>query len=555
MKLLDWRNPGMARGRTSSFSNPEAWVELSLGAVPATAGVNVSVESALRHSAVFKCVKILAETVSMLPLLLYRRLADGGQDRAHTHALYKRLRWMPNTEMSSYTWRVMMNVNLCTRGNAYSWVQRNGFNDVVGLWPIPAQLVQMKRDVQTQELEYWVTIPGRGSIVKIPPRNMLHIKGLTLDGLTGVSPIEYERESIGLSMASEQYGAKFYGNGGQPKGVLEHPGALGEDAGKHLKLQFEENYGTLTNAQKTLILEEGMSYKAISVSPKDALYLDARRYSALDIAGIFRVPPHMINELERATFSNIEHMGMSFVTYTLAPWLVAWEQEIYRTLFTEAEQDVFFVEHLVDALQRGDLLTRYRAYAIGRQNSWLNADDIRRIENMAPIPNGAGAEYLAPRNMAPLDMLGAIEGTGSGASQSTAGDTSADQGGGARDMDWQPLAEELAGRIVRRAVADVCREAEKRSMQEHPEALRAWQESYFARNSGEHAAWVATAVQPYLQAAGVDDAATQARSLADWWCARALQAPEALLDGGCREALVSECAGMLASYPAEVEHA
>ena len=228
-----------------------------------------------------------------------------------------------------------------------------------------------------------------------------HLRGLSNDGLDGYSPISLMRQAIGLSMAAEKFGAKFFGNDARPGGILLHPGQLGDEAAKRLTETWESRHGGLSGAHRVAVLEEGLSYKEIGIPPDDAQFLETRKFQVNEIARIYRIPPHMLADLERATFSNIEHQSIDFVTHTIRPWLVRWEQSIKQNLMVPADRDRYFAEFLVDGLLRGDTKSRYEAYAIGRQNGWFSADDIREMENLNPLPDGKGEEYLIPLNMIP----------------------------------------------------------------------------------------------------------------------------------------------------------
>lgn len=409
---------------TSNLTDAADWLVNLLGGQSVLSGVTVNADSAMRFSAVFTCVRILAETMSSLPMFVYRQAGEIKR-RDHNSRYHALVHDQPNPEMTAYGWRGAMTTQLCLHGNAYAEIERDGGGRPVALWPLPATTV-IKRRLPTTvpgvpgEIVFDVTVPGSGKKVTLPESNVLHWFGLTLDGYTGLSPIAFQRECIGLGMAMQQYGAKFYGNGGQPKGVLEHPQTLGSDAGKRLREQFDANHGSLTQAQRTLLLEEGMKYHAISIPPNDALYVEAMNFQKADIASIYRIPGHMLNIMDKATWGNIEHLGMSFVSQTLAPYLQSLEQETERKLLSSRERNRIFFEFNVEALLRGDILTRYRAYAVGRQQGFLCPNEIRARENMNPI--SGGDVYLVPANMLPASQL--ATGDGGGNPPSTNGDGS-----------------------------------------------------------------------------------------------------------------------------------
>lgn len=390
---------GERRGVTLS---PELW--RSITAAGSASGVTISHGTALQIAAVFSCVRVLSETLAMLPLHLYERVGDG-KSRARGHALYPVLHSIANPEMTSFTLRETLQAHVATWGNGYAEIQENGRGDIVALWPLrpdKTRPVRIGGDL-VYEVELPDSIGGGGG--RLPAERVFHVHGLGFDGLTGYSVIRLHREAMGLAMATERFGARFFGNGARPSMVLKYPGQLDQPAQDRLKDSWQDFYGGLDNAHRLAILEEGMELETIGIPPDEAQFLATRKFQVAEIARIFRVPPHLIGDLERATFSNIEHQGIEFVTYTMGPWLGRWEQEITRQLLTAPERSRYHAEFLVDALLRGDTQARYNAYSIGRQNGWLSANDVRRFENMDPIDGGD--VYLVPLNMQPADMAGA----------------------------------------------------------------------------------------------------------------------------------------------------
>ncbi|GAH63372.1 unnamed protein product, partial [marine sediment metagenome] len=247
---------------------------------------------------------------------------------------------------------------------------------------------------------YYEVDKPEGGQANLAPENVLHIKGLGFDGLVGYSPVRYHAEAIGLAQAAQEFAARFFDQGATPSGILEHPGKLSELAQTNLKKSMERKHTGLDQAHRIMILEEDMKWHQMGVPAKEAQLLETRKFSVADIARIFQVPPHMLAEMDKATFSNIEHQGIEFVTQTLFRWMRRWEMEAGEKLFTGAERATHFAEFLVEAFLRGDTLSRYRAYHIGRQGGWLSANDVRERENMNPVDGGD--EYLAPLNMAPV---------------------------------------------------------------------------------------------------------------------------------------------------------
>ena len=375
---------------------------------PSSAGKSVTERTAMQMTAVYACVRVLAESIASLPLHLYRYKPDGSKERAIDHPLYFLLHDEPNPEMTSFVFRETLMTHLLLWGNAYAQVIRNGRGQVTALYPLMPNRMTVDRDGKNQ-LYYAYR---RGSDEALPqdtvylyPQEVLHIPGLGFDGLVGYSPIAMTKNAIGLAMAAEEYGSKFFANGAAPAGVLETP-TLIKDITK-LRDSWNEAYGGSRNAGKIAILEQGVTFKPISMSPQDSQLIETRKFQLDEIARIFRIPPHMIGDLEKATFSNIENQSLDFVKYTLDPWVSRWEQGLARALLTDAEKRDYFIRFNVDGLLRGDYKSRMDGYAVGRQNGWMSANDIRELENLDRIPAEAGGDlYLVNGNMLPLHQAG-----------------------------------------------------------------------------------------------------------------------------------------------------
>ena len=250
----------------------------------------------------------------------------------------------------------------------------------------------------------------KGSTVRLRPSDVLHIPGLGFDGLVGYSPIAMAKNTIGMAIACEEYGAKFFANGAAPGGVLEHPGTIKDP--QRVRESWQSTFGGSGNASKIAVLEEGMKYTPIGISPEQAQFLETRKFQINEIARIFRVPPHMVGDLEKSSFSNIEQQSLEFVKYTLEPWLIRWEQSIQRSLLSTNEKPLYFAKFNVDGLLRGDYASRMQGYATARQNGWMSANDIRELENLDRIPAEDGGDlYLINGNMLPLGSAGAFANT------------------------------------------------------------------------------------------------------------------------------------------------
>lgn len=380
-----------------------------------SAGKRVNERSAMQMTAVYSCVRILAEAVAGLPLHLYRYKEDGGKEKAIDHPLYLLLHDEPNPEMSSFVFRETLMTHLLLWGNAYAQIIRNGKGEVIALYPLMPDRMTVDRD-RDGKLYYEYTVSAddaptvRGTVVRLKPSDVLHIPGLGFDGLVGYSPIAMAKNAIGMAIACEEYGAKFFANGAAPGGVLEHPGTI-KDPGR-VRESWQSTFGGSGNANKIAVLEEGMKYTPIGISPEQAQFLETRKFQINEIARIFRVPPHMVGDLEKSSFSNIEQQSLEFVKYTLEPWLVRWEQSIQRTLFSPEEKKRYFAKFNVEGLLRGDYASRMNGYATARQNGWMSANDIRELENMDRIPAEDGGDlYLINGNMLPLGNAGAFADT------------------------------------------------------------------------------------------------------------------------------------------------
>ena len=377
-----------------------------------TSGKAVTERSAMQMTAVYSCVRILSEAVAGLPLHLYKYTDSGGKAMALDHPLSRLLHDEPNPEMSSFVFRETLMTHLLLWGNAYAQIIRNGKGEVVTLYPLMPNRMEVNRD-KNGKLYYLYSTQSddaptmKGSTVYLDPSEVLHIPGLGFDGLVGYSPIAMAKNAIGMAIACEEYGAKFFANGAAPGGVLEHPGTIKDP--QRVRESWQSTFGGSGNANKIAVLEEGMKYTPIGISPEQAQFLETRKFQINEIARVFRVPPHMVGDLEKSSFSNIEQQSLEFVKYTLDPWVIRWEQSIQRSLLSKDEKAVYFVKFNLEGLLRGDYQSRMNGYAIGRQNGWMSANDIRELENLDRIPAEDGGDlYLINGNMLPLQNAGAF---------------------------------------------------------------------------------------------------------------------------------------------------
>lgn len=376
-----------------------------------SSGKTVTERSAMQMTAVYACVRILSEAVAGLPLHFYRYKADGSKEKAIDSNLYHLIHDEPNPEMSSFVFRETLMTHLLLWGNAYAQIIRNGKGEVIALYPLMPNKMSVDRD-ENGKLYYTYTRSDcepnamNGSSVVLEPKDVLHIPGLGFDGLVGYSPIAMAKNAIGLAIATEEFGSKFFANGAAPSGVLEHPGTIKDPS--RVREAWQSQFGGSGNSGKVAVLEEGMKYTPISISPEQAQFLETRKFQINEIARIFRVPPHMVGDLEKSSFSNIEQQSLEFVKYTLDPWVVRWEQSLSRSLLSEDEKKQYFFKFNLEGLLRGDYQGRMNGYAIARQNGWMSANDIRELEDLDKLsPEQGGDLYLVNGNMLPLKKAGA----------------------------------------------------------------------------------------------------------------------------------------------------
>lgn len=359
------------------------------------AGKAANPKTAMQLSTVYACVRVLAETVAGLPLHVYKR--DGtGAVRDPGHPLYRILHDQPNPEMTSFIWRETTMTHMQLWGNAYSQIVRDGFGKVIGLYPLLPEKMQVDR-AENGDIVYTYE-KSDGSYAYLRRDEVLHIPALGFDGLIGYSPIAMQKNAIGLAIAAEEYGSKFFENGATPSGILTHPGPLKNP--DRIRAAWQKAYGGSSSAGKTAVLEEDMKYQRLSMPNNEAQFLETRKFQVDEICRIFRVPPHLVGDLEHATFSNIEHQSIDFAMYSVSPWLKRIEQQFDSCLFTPQDRETYFTGFNLDGLMRGDYKSRMEGYAVARQNGWMNANDIRALENMNPIPAEEGGDaYLVNGNM------------------------------------------------------------------------------------------------------------------------------------------------------------
>lgn len=494
------------------------------------AGVAVTEDTAMSYSAVYASVRLLSWTTAMLPLLTYRRRPNGGKDRATDLALYNLLKEESNPEMTAFDFRATIMSHAVGRGNGYAEIEWSNAGQPLALWPL--NTAKMTPTRTKGELRYLYDLPD-GSTANLPAWRIHHVRGLSTNGIIGLSPIRLAMQAIGLGLGTEEYGSRLFSNGAKPGGLVKHPGKLSDTAYERLKKSWNAEQQGLSNAHRTRILEEGMSFENIGVAPEEAQFLETRKFQVTEIARWFNVPPHMIADLEQATFSNIEEMAIGFVQYSLDPWLVNVEQALQRDLLTPTEKRTIFIEHMRDALLRGRIIDRYQAYQTAINAGIMSPNEARERENLNPY-NG-GDVFLQPLNMAPIGQAAAqtrMDGwrayhpdhcmcnacraathepececpTCRSAFPTRAADDDSADGETDHTKKWRrsrqklardyiPLFGDVAGRMVRREVADIRRAVNKHLRKRSLADFREWLNTFYA----EFASVLIDAFDPIMQ--------------------------------------------------------
>lgn len=386
---------GASPSARSSGSDFTGWVS-GVGGQQSSAGTLVNTETALALTALRGCVTLLAESVAQLPCELYRRTEGGNRERATDHPLYDVIHNQPNRKDTAFEYYEQSQGLLGLEGNHIALIERDGAGYVRELIPVNPKKVQVLKG--SDGMPYYHLTEQNETL---PSRMVHHIKGFSLDGFVGLSPIETNADALGLAMATEQHASAVFSRGTTMSGVIERPreAAPITDQAKldRLLSKFAERHSGIRKMFSVAMLQEGMTYKQLAMDNEKAQLLESRRHSSVTVCQLYKVPPHMIQMMDRATFNNIEHMGLQFVIYTLLPWIKRHEAAMMRDLLLPSERGGLYIEFNVSGLLRGDQKSRYEAYAIGRNWGWLSANDVRRLENMPPI--AGGDRYLSPLNM------------------------------------------------------------------------------------------------------------------------------------------------------------
>lgn len=381
-----------------SAATTQGWFTKLLGGGASKAGVRVNADTAMAIAATYRCMMILSGTVGMLPLTLYRRVGDDDRERATSHPLYKLTKVSPNGRHTAFNWKRATQGNLSMRGNGFAEIVRNGKGVIESIEPIQAELVTVKRNRETGALFY--DTPWEANI---PARRMLHLRGFSWDGEIGLSTIGLARETMGLALATEEAGAEAFSKGAVPPVLISVKGS----PDKTQRQKYRDDWVELYRGDRyaPAVVGEMVKVEQLKLNLEDLQFLASRKFQVVEICRWWGVPPHKVYELDRATFSNIEHQGIEWLQDSMDPILVNWEQQLNMSLLTPAEQDEYYFEFNRDALLRTDTKTRYETYKLGREMGALSVDEIRGAENRSKVPGGN--TYLEPMNMRPLGTAAA----------------------------------------------------------------------------------------------------------------------------------------------------
>jgi HK97 family phage portal protein len=361
---------------------------------PVLSGVRVNERNIMGLTAHFACVRVTATTLASLPVHIYERTA-GGRERADSHPLANLLHNQPNPEMTAFSFIEGMQAQISNTGKAFAEIVYNRKGEIAELWPIAPGKCVPRRNDKTRKLEYF--FPQTGDT--LPSWKILHVPGLSFDGVNSFSPVGLFKQSFGLSLAVEQYGSLFFGQGTHIGAFMEHPGKLGPEAYARLKTEMDAKYRGIKNSHGVIVLEEGMKYSPIGMKMEEIQFIESRKFTAIEMARIHGVPPHLIADLEHATFSNIEEQGIEAVVYSFRPWAVRWEQALNARLLTLEEQKRFYIKFELDGLLRGNAKSRLEGYRIGREIGLYSANEIRQMEDMNRRSDPGGDTYMEPLNM------------------------------------------------------------------------------------------------------------------------------------------------------------
>lgn len=399
----------------SQDSIDENFLKIFSNHLQTESGIKITQKTAFAHSVVFACVKVISESIASLPLILYKEDEKGNRVKAKEHSLYSLLKNNPNKEVTTMQWRETMAANLCLNGNHFTQIIKNGAGNIVQLWGLDTTRMTAKRLQSTGEIVFIYEYAWNETTKETKQRvftfdEILNIAGLSFDGICGISPIAYEKESIALSIAYEQFGGSFFKNGASPSGIFSIQGELSQAAFDRMKADFEKSYTGMKNHNKPMVLEGGATFSPITMTNTDSQFLEGRRYQKEDIAMIFRVPLHMLNDLSKASYNSIEQLSLGFVIYTLTPWIIRIEQCMQRDLLTEQERkDGYYIKHNLAGLLRGDSKTRAEVQKIYKDMAVFTIDDVLALEDMNQIGGDIGQARIVQGAMTTMENV--INGT------------------------------------------------------------------------------------------------------------------------------------------------
>lgn len=395
-------------------------------------GRSVTPENAMSFVPFFAGVRLIAESVGRTPLVLYRRKDNDDRERATDKKLYGLLHDEPNPEMSAMVWKEAMQGHLVTRGNCYSEQARDDLGRVAELWPLRPDRIQVLRDTETRKKFFRYRIETLGDVVDLTSDQVFHIPGFGFDGYVGYSIVTLFRQAIALGLAAEEFGARFFKSGAQPAAVVTVPAGWSDDKFNEYSAKLNARHSGLTNAQRIAVIEEGVSWDTVGMNLDDAQFLETRKFQRGETATMLALPPHMIGDLERATFTNIEEQGLNLVAYSFGSWFDRWSQETNRQLVRPAYGNAMYAEHMPEALLKGRSLDQMKVFQMLWQIGGINADTIARKLNLPAPTDGSGAGYYRPVNYSL-----ALDPTAAESDQSDAGDSSARNGAGSLPTDGQ----------------------------------------------------------------------------------------------------------------------
>lgn len=385
-----------AFSKRMSVADLDRVMDMMVGGGPQTwSGNRVDENSSLANPTVWACVRVISEAFASMPAHVFRRTADGGKELARNHYLYPLVHDQVNEELPAFNYRELAMAHLLTWGNHYSLIEWDNAQRVKALYPLPPDRIKVERETVTSRKTFKYR-QNNGKWEPIAAEYMFHVAGLGYDGIAGYSPVGVQRQALGASNAVAEFGARLFGNGVRSSGFLKIAGSLTKEAGDRLASSFAEKYAGLANAHKAILLEGGLEFVPNSINPDDAQFLETKKFSRSEIAGMFRVPPHMVGDLEKATFSNIEQQALEFVTFTLVPWMARWEAAMEAQLMTPQARSTLFVELDANGLMRGDAKSRGEFYQLGINAGWLKPNEARQKENLNTEP--AGDVYMRPMN-------------------------------------------------------------------------------------------------------------------------------------------------------------